>query len=77
MKMTSIRSHYGLLRNVLALAILLGALAISPPTQAQAPGWTCEDMGCIWWTAENGCWEGIYCCVNNRGGYICFGEYYY
>ncbi len=72
MKMLSFLSRYRLLANVLALALVLGALAYSPPSAVANPGWTCE-TGCVNWDARFGCLESMTCCVNDQGGWFCTG----
>ena len=67
-----VRSHYRLLTKVLALALVLGALALSPPAAVGNAGWTCED-GCWAWDSQNGCTQPVTCCASTRGAWFCVG----
>jgi hypothetical protein len=68
MKMRAFLFRYRLLSSLLALALLLGALAVSP---AKADiGQICS-TGCIDWTQEDGCLECQHCCSSSNGNWSC------
>jgi len=75
MKIASVLSRYRLLVNVVALALALSALAYAPPPAFADPA-RCENMGCVEWSAENGCTATMYCCVFDEqgtdGGVMCW-----
>src|ERR1041385_2766825 len=60
MKLTSFLSHHSLVVRVLALAIALSALALTPTVNAQK---VICDTGCVAWDAQNGCTRYMSCCV--------------
>ena len=61
----SIFARFRLLSSVMALAVLLCALAVTP---AHAQG--CDDI-CSWWTSMSGCLSCSHCCVYADGHYTC------
>ena len=69
MKTRKILFRFRLLINVLALAVALSALYLSP-VAANPPGREC-DGGCISWDIQHGCVVCQTCCVYNDGHYVC------
>ena len=66
--MQNIRSTFArfrLLSSVIALAVLLSALAVTPAHAEQ-----CEDI-CSGWTKLSGCTNCNHCCVYDNGKYTC------
>ena len=66
--MQNIRStlaRFRLLSSVMALAVLLSALAITPVRAEQ-----CENI-CSGWTKQSGCTNCNRCCVSDNGSYSC------
>lgn len=61
-------SRFRLLSSLLALAVLLSALAVTP-TRADT---ICEDL-CWGWTAKSGCTDCHHCCAYDDGHYTCSG----
>ena len=68
MKLTSLLSHRRLLFNVLALALAVSALVLTPT--ASAVGVIC-DTGCVAWDAQNGCTRYLSCCVASPEDWAC------
>ena len=68
MKLTSFLSHHRLKVNVLALAVVLGALALAPTASAQK---VICDTGCVAWDIQNGCTRYMTCCVSSPDDWIC------
>ena len=64
-------SRYRLITSILALAVLMGALAVTP---AEADGPQCEP-GCIDWIKGIGCIDCQFCCVWPDGSYSCIHDY--
>ncbi len=71
MRVTSILSRYRLITNVLALCVALTALVYSQPHALAEPA-QCQEMGCVEWSAENGCTATMFCCVFDDGGVMCW-----
>jgi hypothetical protein len=67
-KMHAFLFRYRLLNSLLALALLVGALAVSPTKADIAP--ICS-TGCIDWTQEDGCLDCQTCCSYSNGYYTC------
>src|SRR4051794_26913073 len=61
----SIFARFRLLSSVMALAVLLGALAVTPTHADQ-----CDDI-CSGWTRLSGCTTCNHCCVRDDGSYYC------
>ena len=59
-------SRFRLLGSLLALAVLLGALAVTP-ARAET---ICEN-GCVNWSKGLGCIECQHCCSYDNGSYDC------
>lgn len=68
MKLTSFLSHHRLAIRVLALAIALSALALTPTVNAQE---VICDTGCVAWDAQNGCTKYMSCCVAALDDWAC------
>jgi hypothetical protein len=62
-------SRFRLLSSLLALAVLLGALWITPVRAATI----CED-GCWNWNSVQGCVNCQHCCSYDDGHYTCIGH---
>ena len=60
-KIRSIPYRFRLLTSVMALAVLLSALAVTPVVRADK---VCDDL-CWGWTAKSGCTNCNHCCVEN------------
>lgn len=58
-------ARFRLLSSVMALAVLLSALAVTPAHADQ-----CEDI-CSGWTSTSGCTTCNHCCVYESGHYRC------
>jgi hypothetical protein len=69
MKIASVLSRYRLPVNVLALALALSTLALSP-VAAQDDGIICDE-GCVAWDIENGCTRMLSCCVRSPDDWAC------
>jgi hypothetical protein len=73
MKTLLSRARFRLLLNVLALAVVLGALHVSPRSASakifDTFGGMC-DSGCVNWT-QNGCVQMQFCCVYDWGQFSC------
>jgi hypothetical protein len=67
-KMRAFLFRYRLLNSLLALALLVGALAVSPAKADIAP--ICS-TGCINWSQEAGCLDCQTCCSYSDGSYSC------
>ncbi len=67
MNIASTFSRYRVLVNTLALALALIAWAYAPPPASANAVW-CQNMGCVEWSAENGCTATMYCCVFDTKG---------
>ena len=61
----SIFPRFRLLSSVMALAVLLSALAVTPSYADQ-----CDDI-CSGWTKLAGCTNCNHCCVRDDGSYYC------
>ncbi len=59
MKILSLVFRYRLLVNILALALALGAWAVTPV--AAEFGWLCQ-TDCVDWDSQNGCTRSMECC---------------
>ena len=59
-KIRSILACFRLLTSVMALAVLLSALAVTPARAEKI----CDDL-CWGWTAKSGCTNCQHCCVDN------------
>jgi len=59
-KIRSIFARFRLLNSVMALAVLLSALAVSPVRAEKI----CDDI-CAGWDVKNGCTRCNHCCVEN------------
>lgn len=68
MKILASLSRYRLLVNVLALALALGALAVTPV--AADFGWLCS-TSCVDWDAQDGCTREMECCSTSDGRWYC------
>lgn len=72
------RTHllrFRLLSNILALALTLGALAVTPANAddnmvLEGGSWTCE-AACWSWNAQTGCTDWHECCSNTDGRWFC------
>lgn len=71
MKTKLLRSPYRLLTNLLALAVVLGALFASPPPSSANAGWICES-GCTSWSQNLGCTYQLNCCSHSSGEWYCW-----
>jgi hypothetical protein len=58
-------ARFRLLSSVMALAVLLSALAVTP---ARAD--VCDNV-CSGWTSSSGCTNCSYCCVRPDSSYYC------
>lgn len=67
-KLRSISSRFRLLTGVMALAVVLSALAVTPVRADKV----CADL-CWAWNAKTGCTNCQHCCVDN-GVIICRGK---
>jgi hypothetical protein len=65
----SFLSRHRFLTNILALAFVLGTLAI-PAAADPDPIWC--DNGCINWAQQSGCITCQRCCVYGEGQYTCW-----
>lgn len=74
-KIRSILSRNRLMTNVLALALLLGVLAVTPAKGDIVPlnDMTCY-TGCVNWTKQDGCLECTHCCSWDDGSWRCWEE---
>lgn len=78
MKKMLLSSRYRLLVNLLALALTLCALAVTPavadensePEMGGGGTWTCE-AACWNWNAQTGCTNWQECCSNTDGRWFC------
>ena len=64
-KVRSTFARFRLLSSIVALALMLSALAVTP-THAD----TCDDI-CSGWTKQAGCTSCNTCCVRDDGSYYC------
>lgn len=64
-KIRSTFARFRLLSSVLALALMLSALAVTPASADQ-----CDDI-CSGWTAKDGCTTCNTCCVRPDSSYYC------
>ena len=62
-------SHFRLLSSLLAFAVLLAALAVTP-VRAET---ICEDE-CWGWNNVQGCTDCRHCCSYDNGSYSCSGR---
>jgi hypothetical protein len=66
--------NFRLVTNILALALTLGALAVTPVAaddfELEGGTWTCE-ASCWNWNAQNGCTDWHECCSNTDGRWFC------
>jgi hypothetical protein len=62
----SILYRFRLLSSVMALAVLLSALAITPVEAAVI----CDNL-CSGWDVKNGCTRCNHCCSFDNGSYTC------
>ena len=62
-KILAISSRFRLLTSVMALAVLLSALAVTPVRAAKI----CDDL-CWGWTAKSGCTNCQNCCYDTDNG---------
>jgi len=60
-KIRSISARFRLVNSVMALAVLLSALAVTP-VRAEPP--VCDDI-CSGWDVKNGCTICNHCCYEN------------
>ena len=58
--------------KIFVLVVLLAAWVYVPPQAAAVPPAWCEEMGCVEWSAENGCTATMFCCVFNDGAVMCW-----
>ncbi len=68
-KIHSTFSRFRLLTSILALAMLLSALAVTPARAEPI----CEDL-CWGWNSIQGCVDCHHCCVYDDGHYTCSGR---
>jgi hypothetical protein len=61
----SIFARFRLVSSVMALAVLLSALAVTP-----AHADVCDNV-CSGWTSTSGCTSCSYCCVRPDSSYYC------
>ena len=66
MRLHSLISRHRLLVSFFALALAIGALAVTPTVNAQI----C-DTGCVAWDINNGCTRYMTCCVNSPSDWAC------
>ena len=73
-KIPEVFQRFRLMTSILVLVLLLSALVVTPPTNADdfvLEGETCEN-GCVGWNQGTGCVNCQRCCVKDTGEFRCW-----
>jgi len=66
MNIRSTFARFRLLNSILVLILMLIALKVTPAVRASGCDWVCSG-----WTAQSGCTNCSWCCVESSGKFSC------